>query len=644
MLQDADLVSVQEVRSKVEAAHEAWQIYRGYSQERVDAIVEAMGARARAHARRLAEMAVQETRMGNVEDKIAKNLLNADLLVRTIRGMKTVGVLREVPELKVTEIGVPVGVVAAILPTTNPTSTAIYKAVVSLKAGNAVVMAPHPRAHGCTCATISLLMDAAREAGAPEGVIQCINNPTMEGTTALMKHPKTGVILSTGGAGIVKAAYSSGKPAFGVGPGNVPVLIDSSYDVGEAVAKVVDGKSFDYGTVCSSEQTVVAERGLREKILAELKARGAFLMNDQQRQAVEKALFKYGTTVSAECVGQSPQRIAEMAGFSVPASTRILVAEIGGVGKAHPLSAEKLSPVLALLFTDSFDASCTVCEQILHFGGLGHTCVIFAKDEAKVRQYGLRMPAFRILVNTSSPQGSTGITTGVQPAMTLGCGAMAGNITSDNVGPQHLINIKRIAWAVRTPAEAFPDAPPAQAGAAIDKMALVAAVERYLTQKGVAVTGASVAEAVAAALPRVTPNAPKPAGAPVRPTIEGVVDRFLATRRAAAAPAAPSCGCPLPVAAPSFASAAGAALASAGKPSAPAPTAAGKPSAPAPTAADKPAAVPAPVIEIVDFVCEADVREAINRNKKIYVGPRTIITPAARELAGRDEILVLAQR
>ena len=624
MLQDVDLVSVQEVRSKVEAAHAAWQAYREYSQERVDAIVEAMGARARAHARRLAEMAVKETGMGNVEDKVAKNLLNADLLVRSIRGMKTVGVLREIPELKVLEVGVPVGVIGAILPTTNPTSTAIYKSVISLKAGNAVVLAPHPRAKACTCATAALLIDAAREAGAPEGVIQCINNPSMEGTTALMKHPRTGVILSTGGAGIVRAAYSSGKPAFGVGPGNVPVLIDPSYDTADAVAKVVDGKSFDYGTVCSSEQTVVAERSLRDRILAELKKQGAYMMNDAERKAVEKALFKYGTVVSAECVGQSPQRIAEMAGFRVPPETRILVAEIHGVGKEHPLSAEKLSPVLALLFVDSFDAACQACDQILQFGGLGHTCVIFATDEGRVRQFGLRMPAFRVLVNTASPQGSTGITTGVQPSMTLGCGAMAGNITSDNVGPQHLINIKRIAWAIRTPAEAFPDAPPAQAGAAIDKAALVAAVEKYLAQKGVAVTSASVAEAVAAALPSPPPS-PKPSASGLRPTIEGVVDRFLATRRAAAAPAA-TCGCALPAAAPSS------------PPAPPAP--AQKPPAPAPA----PASVPAPQIEIVDFVCEADVRAAIDKKKKIYVGPRTIITPAARELAGRDEIIVLAQR
>lgn len=626
MLHDEDLVSVQEVRAKVEAAHAAWQTYRNFTQEQVDSIVEAMGARARAHARRLAELAVEETGMGNVEDKVAKNLLNADLLVRAIRGMKTVGVLREIPEQKITEIGVSVGVVGAILPTTNPTSTAIYKSVISLKAGNAVVLSPHPRARACTCATAALLIEAAREAGAPEGIIQCINTPSIEGTNALMKHPKTGVILSTGGAGIVKAAYSSGKPAFGVGPGNVPVLLDRSYDVADAVAKVVSGKSFDYGTVCSSEQTLVAEKTLKDKVLSELKARKAYLMNERETAAVVKALFKYGTTVSAECVGQSPQKIAQIAGFSVPGDTSILVAEIHGVGKQHPLSAEKLSPVLAVLFVDSFEAGMDACDRILQFGGLGHTCVIFSNDEARVRQFGLRMPAFRVLVNTAAPQGSTGITTGVQPSMTLGCGAIAGNITSDNVGPQHLINIKRIAWAIRKPEDAL-SIPPAGAQASsgtVDRAALVAAVEKYLAAHGVAVTGASVAEAVSKVMAPVVTAAPKPAHAPVRPTVESVVDRFLATRKAAASAAEPPCSC-------------------SDSPKAASPAVVAAPPAPLPEPA-RPAGVPAPEVAIVDFVCESDVREAMTRNKKIYIGPKTIVTPSARELAGRDEVIVLAQR
>lgn len=609
MLHDQDLVSVQEVRTKVDRAHSAWQTYRTFTQAQVDAVVEAVAAAGRANARILAEMAVEETGYGNVEDKIGKNMLNADTLPRAIRGMKTVGVLREDTEKKVIEIGVPVGVVAAICPTTNPTSTVIFKTIISLKAGNAVVLSPHPRARRCTCATAAILAQAAVAAGAPEGLVQCLDQSTLEGTKALMTHPKTGVILATGGSGLVRSAYSSGKPAFGVGPGNVPILIDTSAPLGEAVESVVSGKSFDYGTVCSSEQTVVAERSLRESMLSEFKKRKAYVCNDAERAALERTLFTGGTTVRAECVGQSPQRIAQLAGFSVPADASIIVAEIQGVGRQHPLSAEKLSPVLALLFVDDFNAGVAACEQILNFGGLGHTSVIHAADDARIRHFGMRMPSFRVLVNTPSPQGSVGITTNVQPSMTLGCGAIAGNITSDNVGPQHLINIKRIAWSVKKPDESA--APPAPAAATIDRGNLMAAVEKYLASRGVSLTG-----------PDPAPAAPAPGRAAVRPVVESVVDRFL-SQRAVPKPAAPSCGCSIPA----KAEPAPAAVA------APAP----KPPAPEP-------AIPAPKIEIVDFVCEADVRQALAQNRKIFIGPKTIVTPAARDAAGMEEVLVMAQR
>jgi acyl-CoA reductase-like NAD-dependent aldehyde dehydrogenase len=588
MVHDQDLVAVQEVRAKVEQAYAAWQQYRTFSQQQVDAVVEAVAAAARAHARRLAEMAVEETGMGNADDKFAKNMLCAELLPGAIRGMKTVGVLREVPEQRITEIGVPQGVVAAICPTTNPTSTAIYKSIIALKAGNAIVLSPHPRARKCTCAAAAVVMEAAEAAGAPAGLVQCLESSTLEATQALMKHPQTGVILATGGAGLVRAAYSSGKPAYGVGPGNVPVLIDTSADIGMAVERVVAGKRFDFGTVCSSEQTVVAEKALRDRILAEFQARKAYLLNDQERQAVERTLFTGTTTVRAECVGQSAVKIAQMAGIEAPGDTSILIAEIGGVGKEHPLSAEKLSPVLALLFTDSFDSAVRACERILQFGGLGHTSVIHAQDEGKVRQFGERVPSFRVLVNTSSPQGSVGITTALQPSMTLGCGAAAGNITSDNVGPQHLINIKRVAWAVRTPAEAMPPRAgeaPARRPGDLDKAALIAAVERYLAKKGIRVASPAVEAAVAAALP-----------------------------------AAPSCGCGAQAAEARSAEAGGQDSGSA---------------APAP---------PAPKIEIAEFVCEADVRAAIAKKKKIFIGPKTIVTPAARDAAAPDEILVVAER
>lgn len=580
MLKDPDLISLQEVRSKVENAYSAWQKYRSYSQEQVDALVEQVASVARANARRLAELAVEETGYGNARDKLAKNLLASDVLPRAMRGLKTIGVLREIPEQKIVEIGVPMGVVAAILPTTNPTSTAIYKTLISLKAGNAIVLSPHPRAKVCTCETATILQQAALQAGAPEGLVECVFNATIDGTNALMKHPRTGVILSTGGSGIVRAAYSSGKPAFGVGPGNVPVLIDKSADVAEAVGKVVDGKSFDFGTVCSSEQAIVAEQGLREGIVAALKARRAFVCDSRQTEALAKLLVTPSLGINPDCVGQAPGKIAKMAGFDVPADTSILVVEINGVGKEHPLSAEKLSPVLSLYFVADFAAALQGCEAILRLGGLGHTCVIHAKDDARIREFAMRMPAFRVLANTSSPQGSTGITTNVFPAMTLGCGAVAGNITSDNIGPLNLINIKRLAYVARKAEEAFESPEISNAAGAVDRGKVVAAVERYLAKRGV-----GAAHHLTSA-PQVTSL---------------VVDRFLAGKRGGSS---------------------------------------GSPAPPAPPEAPTPAITP---LEISDFVCEDDVRRAILQSKKIYIGPGSIVTPSARDLALRDDTLVMTE-
>lgn len=593
MLHDRDLVSIQEVRSKVEKTYAAWTKYRSFSQEKIDAVVEAMAEAGRANAQRLAEMAVEETGYGNARDKLIKNLLCSDLLPRTMRGMKTVGVLRELPEQKVVEIGVPMGVVAAILPTTNPTSTTIYKILISLKAGNAIIVSPHPRARACSCETADLLYQAARQAGAPEDIIGCITSATVEATSELMRHKRTGVILSTGGSGIVRAAYSSGKPSFGVGPGNVPVLVDASADIAEAVSSVVAGKSFDYGTVCSSEQTIVAERSLRDRILAELKSVNAHFCDAAQSQALAHLLVTPNFTINPDCVGQAPEKIAKMAGFSVPSGTSVLVTEIFGVGKNHPLSAEKLSPVLSLLFVENHAAAIDACEAILRFGGLGHTAVIYAKDEARVREFGLRMPAFRVLVNTPAPQGSTGITTNLFPAMTLGCGAVAGNVTGDNVSPLHLINIKRIAYEVRKSEEAFsipkPSAPIAVSSvpsAVPDRQMLVAAVEKYLAQRGF-------------------PQAP--AGVNTTPVAD-VVDRFLATRRSKPHTAAVAASIEVPSVPP--------------------------PAAPPPQ----------PPMTVVDFVCEDDVRKAIRESRKIFIGPRTIVTPSARDLATQHDTLVLAKR
>lgn len=490
MLEDQDLVSIQEVRHKVERAYAAWKRYRTFSQEQVDVIVERMAAAAKANARRLARLAVEETGYGNVKDKTVKNLLTSDLLAKRIRGIKTIGLLRELPGDRVVEYGVPMGVVAAILPVTNPTSSVIFKTLISLKAGNAIVISPHPNARRCTCETADLLYRAALEAGAPEGIIQCAMNATIDGTNALMRHECTAVILATGGAAMVRAAYSSGKPAYGVGPGNVCVLIERSADLADAMEKVVAGKIFDHGTVCSSEQTIVIEDSAKDRVLAELKARKAFLCNEEQTEALGRLLPTPKGTINPQCVGQPAAKIARMAGFEVPADTSVLVTEIHGVGPAHPLSAEKLSPVLAVYTVKDFGEGMDVCEELLRFGGIGHTCVIYSQDEARIREFAMRMPASRILVNTSAPQGSVGVTTNLMPSMTLGCGAVAGNATSDNVGVEHLFNVKRLAYAVRSPDEALeiPEdglAMTALAGAGvIDRQTVMAIVERYLAERG----------------------------------------------------------------------------------------------------------------------------------------------------------------
>jgi acetaldehyde dehydrogenase (acetylating) len=551
MLEDKDLLSIQEVRTKVEKAFAAWQKYKSFTQEQVDAIVERMAAAARANSKRLADLAVEETGYGNAKDKYIKNLLSSDWLPRRMRGMRTIGIIRELPDEKIVEIGVPMGVVAAVLPTTNPTSTAIFKTLISLKAGNAIVISPHPRAFKCTCATASIMYQAALEAGAPEDIIQCIDRATMEGINALMRHERVSVILATGGHGMVKSAYSSGKPAFGVGPGNVPVLVDTSADLEDAVAKIVTGKSFDYGTVCSSEQAIVAEYSLRDRILALLKQNKAYICSDQQNDALGKLLITPSWTVNPNCVGQAPTKIAKMAGFEVPADTSILCCEIAGVGKKYPLSAEKLSPVLSLIFVPDFNAALDTCFGLLKFGGAGHTAVIYGKNDTRIREYGLRMPANRVLVNTPAPQGSTGITTNVFPSMTLGCGAMAGNSTSDNVGPQHLFNIRRLAYTVRKPEEAFEmpldydkasDGPMAAAGGAgIDRATVVSAVERYLASRGIA---ASPAASSGGSCGCSTPAASQVQQDTVASVAAEVVDRFLAGRGTSAAPS------PAPPAAP----------------------------------------------------------------------------------------------
>ncbi|MGH9415865.1 MAG: aldehyde dehydrogenase family protein [Terriglobales bacterium] len=573
---------VQAARELIERAAAAWQSYRRFSQSQVDAVIDAMAAAATANAEPLARLAVEETTYGKVADKIQKNLFASERVYQAIRPMRTVGELSRDPERGIIEMGEPVGVVAAILPCTNPTSTAIYKILIALKAGNAIVLSPHPAAMRCICTTVDLMRQAAVRVGAPADLIGCFGTPTQEGTKVLMTHPKTRVILATGGMGIVRAAYSSGKPAFGVGPGNVPAYIDPSARLDKAVADVVKGKSFDWGTICSSEQSIVAEAGMRDAILATLRQNHVYLMNPEQAARLAALLIHPETfTVNPKCVGQSPQKLAAMAGFgdAVGADILVLAAELAGMGKQHPLSAEKLSPVLALFFMADRESAFQRASDLLHFGGLGHTCVIHAEDDAVIRAYGARMPAFRVVVNSPAPLGSIGATTNLFPAMTLGCGAVGGNSTGDNIGPQHLMNIKRIAWEVgsgRLP---------------------VASSQLPVAGSAPAAVGASCGCQHAAAAGNPTSG---------EEAVRRAIERVLASKGIYAVGAAPQ---------PTFAASA------AVTPAPPAPAFTPPPVAPRP----KPA----------EFVCEADVRAADAAGRKIVLGPKTIVTPAARDL-GRE--------
>ncbi len=448
-LMDQDLQSIQEVRSLVAKAREAYLRYKEFSQEQVDRIVAAMAEAGFKASERLARLAVEETKYGKVSDKTIKNQFSTRDLYEHIKEIKTVGVIREDTKKKILEIAEPMGVVAAVVPTTNPTSTAMFKCIIAVKSRNGIVVSPHPRAKNCTQESVHVVQQAAISAGAPDGLIQCLSIPSNEGTNELMRHRDVAVILATGGTGLVRAAYSAGKPAYGVGPGNVPVYIDRSADIPKAVADAVAGKTFDWGTLCSSEQALVVDAAVSDRVIEELKKQKAYFLSEAEADKVAKVLVTPEFRINAEMVGQSPQRIANAAGFSVTDDVRVLVARLTGVGRQYPLSAEKLSPVLALYIEDGWQKGCDRCMELLNFGGRGHSLAIHANDKDIVLQFGLKKPAFRIIVNSPAAIGAVGYTTELNPSMTLGCGSYGGNITSDNIGPVHLMNIKRVAWETK---------------------------------------------------------------------------------------------------------------------------------------------------------------------------------------------------
>lgn len=491
--------SVSEARRLAQRAKAAASHLAELSQSQIDAIVTAVAVAAQARVESFAKLAVEETGFGVVADKIQKNRFAAERVYEFIRPMRTVGVIHRDETRKVVEIAEPFGVVAAIVPSTNPTSTAIYKILIALKARCPIVISPHPSAAKCITHVAEVLNAAAVAAGAPEGAVNWMTEVSLDGTQELMRHRDVAVILATGGMGLVRAAYSAGKPAYGVGPGNAPCYIERTANVAKAASDILLGKSFDNGVLCSSPNSVVVDAAVADEAKRQFQAQGGYFLSAAEAQALAGALVTPQRLPNPAFVGRSAAYIAQALGIAVPGGTRALIAELTGVGRDFPLSIEKLCPVLSYYVVADWQEACERCKQILRYGGMGHTMSIHSENEQVILEFGLKKPAFRICVNTPTTHGSIGLTTGLDPAMTLGCGGYGGNITSDNITPRHLLNIKRLAYELRP-----------------------------------ASTGRSVPAPGEPRLPRATPAAPDTGLAAT--SVSAQVDALLAGRAGAAPP------------------------------------------------------------------------------------------------------------
>jgi acetaldehyde dehydrogenase (acetylating) len=561
---DKDLASIAESRALARAARQAQPLLAEFSQQQIDTIVSAMAEAATREAEPLAKLAVEETGYGVVADKVQKNLFSSRQVYEFIKPLKTVGVVNRIDDRKIVEIAEPFGVVAAIVPSTNPTSTAIYKVLISLKARCPIVVSPHPSAARCITRTVEIMSEAAARAGAPAGSIGWMKTVTLEGTQELMKHRDVAVILATGGMGLVRAAYSAGKPAYGVGPGNAPCYIERSADLDKAARDIVLGKTFDNGVLCSSPNSVVVDEPVAAEARRQFEAQGAYFLNDAESEALAKQLVTPQRLPNPALVGKSAALIAETVGIKAPPGTTVLIAALKGVGRDYPLSIEKLCPILSWYVVADWREGCERCIQILRYGGMGHTMSIHSKNEEVILEFGLKKPAFRICVNTPTTHGSIGLTTGLDPAMTLGCGGWGGNITSDNISPRHLLNIKRLAYEVRPATRSTADA-------------------------------AATAGKAGQSLPAAPARHPV-AGIPAE-TLSSRIDAFLSSR--------------------GFRPAQERAVATA-------------PAKENVSTADNPEA----------FVCEDDVRAAMQSGRKLLIGERTIVTPAARDLGESARVFV----
>ena len=441
---DKDLQARQQARQLARQAEQAQKALAQMPQEKLNAIVQAVADAFAKAAPELAELAVRETGFGNVADKITKNEFASRRVWEAVKDMTCVGLLQE--KGKLWEIGVPVGVIAAIVPSTNPTSTVCYKAMIAIKSGNAIVFSPHPKAIACTMRAADIVAKAAESAGAPKGTVGCLTIPAMAGCKELMEAPETKLILATGGPAMVKAAYSSGKPAIGVGAGNGPVYIHHSADVEKALSCVLKSKTFDYGTVCASEQSIIVEATMEQQVKEKATQMGFYFMDKEQAGKLAKLLFKPNGTLNPEIVGKPATTLAEMAGFPVPPSTKVLVAREQEAGPTRPYSMEKLCPVLAFFVMESEDAVLNKAIEVLIHEGSGHTFAMHAQDRAVIQKFALQIPVSRFLVNTPAALGGIGASTELFPALTLGCGAVGGSSSSNNISPMDLINIRRVAW------------------------------------------------------------------------------------------------------------------------------------------------------------------------------------------------------
>jgi acetaldehyde dehydrogenase (acetylating) len=584
MSADKDLISVQQARDLVEAAHRAQAEVARFDQAKIDRICDVMAKAALRESPRVAALAVEETGYGIAEDKQVKNQFSAEIVWNYFRNLRTVGVVSETKD--VVEIASPRGVVCGIIPSTNPTSTAIFKILIAIKSRNAIVLSPHPSAARCINETAKAMREAGVKEGLPADAIGCMTTATIEGTEALMKHKMTAVILATGGIGLVRAAYSSGKPAFGVGPGNVPVFVERTADVPKAVQDILTGKCFDNGTICASEQAIVADAPIAMAVREQLKLQGAHFLNQSEADQLGKIVATPQRSLNPGIVGRSVEKIASMAGISAPPGTRCLIADVGGVGRDFPLSMEKLSPILAFYVEDGIERGAARCNEILHYGGMGHTAGIHTRSREAAVRYGGEMPASRITVNTPTTHGAIGFSTALPPSMTLGCGSWGGNVTSDNVSPLHLMDIKRVAFETRPVASKRPAVTTQPAMMPSPQPASISA-------------------------PPSQPAAPKVS----REEIAAIVDRFLANRQPEPAPLPPP-----PVR------------------TEPAPVSSGNGGG----SRSAPPAASSNGHQAADFVSEDDVRRAIQKGEKIYVGPKTIITPSARDIGDPAEVFARA--